>query len=361
MRWLPPILAIATLSCSSGVKTTDRSSLTTKEIVDRSKPSIVRIEAGPAVGTGFVVGDDGRIATNLHVIQGANEITVQLSDKRRFRVDKVVAIDPARDLAILHIEAPGLRALPIGNSDQVSAGEPVVIIGNPLGFLDYTVSDGLISSVRPVSATLTVLQTSAPISQGSSGGPLFNNFGEVIGIATLISTEGQNLNFAIPSNYLRPLLAQRGGLTVAEFLEKLRELRPEQLPDCKPNKRKIETKTPDDVAVTVSRDVKCHDPEQFASCSRDQKMLVRKAISNAISKGAEIYNAGEHEACYVIYRKVAADLERDASMCKGVRDAFGQGLLRADTVETFTEKAWVMRDTFDGLTDVLTRSLILAQ
>jgi hypothetical protein len=357
VRFLPLMLATIALSCSSSTRGAgERTELTTKEIVDRAKQSVVRIEAGRGVGTGFVVGADGRIATNLHVIEDAGEIIVHLSDKRQFRVDRVVAIDPARDLVILHIDASNLVALPIGNSDQVSAGERVVIIGNPLGVLDYTVSDGLISSVRPLSDSVTVLQTSAPISQGSSGGPLFNDYGEVIGIATFFSTEGQNLNFAIPSNYLRPLLSQRGGLTVAEFLEKLRSVRTRVSGECKPRRTEIRAKTPDGTPVLVERDVPCHDVSKFEDCTPEQMNAVNQAIGQAIAKGAPIYNAEEHEACFVIYRKVATDFEADNAMCKAVRDAFGAGLLRASAVDTFTEKAWVIRDTFDGLVDVLSRT-----
>ena len=358
-RWLLPVFAGVALSCSgtSGYSGKgERTQLTTKEIVDRATPSVVRIEAGKGVGTGFVVGADGRIATNLHVIEGATQVTVQLADKRRFSVDRVVAVDPARDLAIVQIAAADLPVLRLGNSDKVSAGEPVVIIGNPLGVLDYTVSDGLISSVRPLTDDVTVLQTSAPISQGSSGGPLFNNYGEVIGIATFFSTEGQNLNFAIPSNYLRPLLAQRGGLTLAEFAEKIRRARPAP-GECKPVRSKIETKTPDGKAVVIERNVPCHEPAMLDGCTPEQMLAVFQGIQEAISKGAPIYNAGEHEACFVIYRKVATDAEGDSKMCKGIRGAFGQGLLRAGSVDSFTEKAWVLRDTFDGLLGVLARKL----
>src|SRR5690606_4902909 len=110
---------------------------------------------------------------------------------------RVIAVDADRDLAIIEIDAPGkLPTLPLGNSDIVMPGDSVVVIGNPMR-LDFTVSDGLISSVRPVDNDV-ILQISAPISQGSSGGPLFNSFGEVIGVATMVSSEGQNLNFGVP-------------------------------------------------------------------------------------------------------------------------------------------------------------------
>src|SRR5690606_13187538 len=81
------------------------------------------------------------------------------------------------------------------------------------------------------------------------------------------------------------------------------------------------------------------------------------AISDAISVGAPVYNRGEHEACFVIYRKVAETFEADQEICKGVRDAFGQGLLKAEAADNFTSKAWHMRDTFDGLLHVIERKV----
>lgn len=334
-------LTLALPGCSSSTRNTPRTLLSTKEIVERNKPTIVRIEARMdgslrerrQFGTGFVVGSDGRIATNLHVIAGSPEVRVRMADGSEFEVQRVVAIDPQRDLAIIGINARDLPTARLGNSDEVSAGDRVVAIGNPLGVLDYTVSDGLISSVRQLDEGVKVLQISAPISQGSSGGPLFNPYGEVIGVATLISAEGQNLNFGVPSNYLRGLLASKQTAeSMAVFAKRFRTPPPTQ---------------------RSGRQVPDHPLSVLDGCSQDQVGEVFRAISEAISVGAPVYNRGEHEACFVIYRKVAEKFEGDRSVCKGVRDAFGQGLLRAETLENFTDKAWAMRDAFDGLLAVI--------
>jgi serine protease Do len=325
--------------------------LSVKEIVERNKPSIVRIESrvgnGPSsddrrqFGTGFVVGTDGRIATNLHVIAGSADVKVRLADGTEFKARRVVAVDPRRDLAIIGIDAQNLPTARLGNSDEVSAGDKVVAIGNPLGVLDYTVSDGLISSVRQIDEGITVLQISAPISLGSSGGPLFNPYGEVIGVATLISAEGQNLNFGVPSNYLRSLLASKQpGESMSAFAARFAEAAQAQKD---PSRNRPGRKVPD------------HPVSLLEGCSSEQMTDVFQAISKAISLGAPVYNRGEHEACFVIYRKVAEDYEGNGKMCKGVRDAFGQGLLRAESMSDFTAKAWAMRDTFDGLLDVIER------
>lgn len=336
-------LAWPLLACGGAQHPERRTRLSPKEIVERSKPAIVRIEhqagGGMAVGTGFLIGEDGRIATNLHVIQGAEEITVTLLDGRKFKVQRVLAADAKRDLAIVDIEAQRLPTLPLGNSDAVAAGDPVVAIGNPLGVLDYTVSDGLISSVRPIDAQVTVLQISAPISQGSSGGPLFNPFGEVIGVATAVSLEGQNLNFGIPVNYLRPLLSSQAGEPVAAFAARTRELARASAAARKP----------------VQRQVPKHELTLLDDCPQEQLIEVFRAIGQAIDVGAPIYNKGEHEACFRIYEGAALRLEGELNGCKGVKDALGQGMLRASSLDGYTEKAWALRDAFDGLLDVILR------
>jgi serine protease Do len=321
-----------------------RRTLRPAEIAQRSKPAIVRIEVRAAqaagMGTGFVLSADGRVATNLHVIGGATEIDVVLHDGTRLPVKEIAATDPSRDLAVLSVTPPKpLATLPLGNSDEIQPGDPVVAISNPLGVLDYTVSDGLISSVRQVSGELTILQISAPISQGSSGGPLFNQYGEVIGVATFISGAGQNLNFGIPSNYLRPLLARNDHITPQALAEAIqREYEAAQ------RQRRPERQVPQ------------YELSVLDGCSQDALDHATAEITDAIRSGAPVYNQGNHEACFRIYEGAAVRLERELE-CPGLRDALGQGLLRASTLPDFTAKAWAMRDAFDGVLDVISRKV----
>lgn len=318
------------------------------EIVQRSKPAIVRIEVrapqGEGAGTGFVLTADGRVATNLHVIGGATEIDVILLDGTRLQVHEIAATDPGRDLAVLDVEPPRpLPTVPLGDSKSIQAGDPVIAISNPLGVLDYTVSDGLISSVREVSPELTILQISAPISQGSSGGPLFNQYGEVIGVATFISGTGQNLNFGIPSDYLRPLLARHEHITPQALAESIqRQYQAQQAQQAQQSGSRIERRVPR------------HDESILDGCSQDSLDHATSEIASAITTGAPLYNQGNHEACFRIYEGTAIRLERELE-CPGLRDALGQGLLRAGTVEGYTAKAWAMRDAFDGVLDVVER------
>ena len=162
-----------------------------------------------AQGTGFLVSMDGVIVTNYHVIKEGNKAIVKFSDRTVLPVDGVLAADKVRDLAVIKIHGKTFRTLTLGNSDRVQVGEEVVAIGNPLG-LELTVSNGILSGLRTdKEAGGKFLQTTAPISPGSSGGPLFNMRGEVVGINTMYLEGGENLNFAIPVNDAKLLLSNQ--------------------------------------------------------------------------------------------------------------------------------------------------------
>jgi len=159
-----------------------------------------------AQGTGFIVSKDGLVVTNYHVIAEGNSAVVKLPDGAFYAVDGVLAFDKVRDVAIIKAHGQNFRILALGNSDRVQVGEEVVAIGNPLS-LESTVSNGIVSGIRAVKEDSDkYLQITAPISPGSSGGPLFNTAGEVIGITTLHLKGGENLNFAIPINDAKRLL-----------------------------------------------------------------------------------------------------------------------------------------------------------
>jgi Trypsin-like peptidase domain len=160
-----------------------------------------------AQGTGFLVSADGVIVTNYHVIKEGNVAIVKFPDGTVLPVDGVLAADKVRDLAVIKIHGKSFRTLTLGNSDQVQVGEEVVAIGNPLG-LELTVSNGIVSGLR-TDKSGKFLQTTAPISPGSSGGPLFNMRGEVVGINTMYLAGGENLNFAIPVNEAKLLLSNQ--------------------------------------------------------------------------------------------------------------------------------------------------------
>ena len=161
-----------------------------------------------SLGSGFFV-RNGQVATNLHVIKGASRGYAKLvGQKTKYDIEGITAVDAERDLVILKISAPGAQVIPFGDSDTVQVGSPIYAVGNPRG-LEGTFSQGIISSIRKV-GTDKILQLTAPISPGSSGGPVLNDKGQVIGVSVATFRGGQNLNFAIPSNYLKKLMEQIG-------------------------------------------------------------------------------------------------------------------------------------------------------
>jgi len=153
-------------------------------------------------GSGFIVGADGVVLTNAHVVQDASEVTVKLTDRREFRA-KVLGTDPATDVAVLRIEAGDLPAVRIGNADAARVGDWVVAIGSPFGF-ENSVTAGIVSAKSrslPGETYVPFIQTDVAVNPGNSGGPLFNLAGEVIGINSQIYSRSggyQGLSFAIP-------------------------------------------------------------------------------------------------------------------------------------------------------------------
>jgi S1-C subfamily serine protease len=381
MRGSHLLVVVLVASCGAPTRpNAPRVRMTPKDIVQQSSNAIVRIEAngdgeGDNVGTGFILDKSGLIATNLHVVAGKRAIKVKLHDGSDYQVTHVAGVDPGRDLAVLRI-APNrpLTSVRLGDSDQMSAGDQVIAIGNPLGVFDYSVSSGLVSQVRSVCSQaqadhdrkvieslvakptrspqdekelekvrclqeLKLLQISAPISQGSSGGPLFNQFGEVVGVTTAIITEGQNINLAVPGNYLKPIVSQPAAIPLDKFAEVTKREAPKTVGGDGPK---------------ITRNVPEHPIKVLEGCSDTQVSEVIDAITSAIDVGAPLYNRGDIEACFRIYEGTSNKLERDPP-CAGVGKAFGEGLLRASTLPTFKEKAWALRDTFDGLIDVAMR------
>jgi S1-C subfamily serine protease len=166
-------------------------------------------------GSGFILDKAGHILTNFHVVEGANRgVEVQLSNKHRYPA-KVVGTDKTHDLALLQIEASNLEPVTLADSAQLSVGQKVFAIGNPFG-LAGTMTRGIISSIRQVRGAEgapieDAIQTDAAINPGNSGGPLLNSKGEVIGINTMIASNGaeqsSGIGFAIPINTAKAVLA----------------------------------------------------------------------------------------------------------------------------------------------------------
>ena len=165
-----------------------------------------------SMGSGFIINPNGHIITNNHVVEGATEIKVKLSDGREL-AGKVVGRDPKTDLALLKVEATGLPTIALGDSSESKVGEPVMAIGNPFG-LEQTVTTGIVSATGRVIGQGPYddfIQTDASINPGNSGGPLINARGQAIGInAAIFSQSGGSvgIGFAIPSNQAKTVVTQ---------------------------------------------------------------------------------------------------------------------------------------------------------
>ena len=174
-------------------------------------------------GSGFIVSKDGVIVTNYHVIENAYPAFVKLKNGDIYEDIGVIDFNERKDYAVIKIKGFDLPVVNIGNSNDVKVGEELVVIGNPKG-LENTISNGLLSQIRDTGKGYKLQQISAPISHGSSGSPVFNSKGEVIGIASsgFSADYGQNLNFSLPINYIRAVIGNdvKYSLKVFTGLEK---------------------------------------------------------------------------------------------------------------------------------------------
>jgi S1-C subfamily serine protease len=232
-----------TVTESRSAAPSSRGAMSVNEIYEEAAPGVVQVNAvsgqasvaprtldpfsptlpqGPdtALGSGFVVDKAGHIVTNYHVIESGDQVHVSFSNQDTV-VARVVGTDPSTDVAVLKVDtdASALTPLPLGDSDDVRVGDPVVAIGNPFG-LDRTATAGIVSALQryiraPNQFTIDhVIQTDAPINRGNSGGPLLSMRGEVIGVNTQIETGttgavgNVGIGFAVPSNTVKDVVAQ---------------------------------------------------------------------------------------------------------------------------------------------------------
>jgi S1-C subfamily serine protease len=182
-------------------------------------------ETGTAMsqGSGFILSEDGLAVSNYHVVRGTVLAVAKCCNGRVFDIGEVVGADLDRDLIVFQLYETGKTVKPRGlnhltlvpSTKSVTIGERVIAIGSPEG-LENSISDGIVAAVREYNSA-KYIQITAPISPGSSGGPVLNNDGQVVGIATFQFKAGQNLNFAIAADHIRPLVGQNLHLSFAEF------------------------------------------------------------------------------------------------------------------------------------------------
>jgi serine protease Do len=197
MRLIPALLLTALTGSAVNAPDFDPA-----DIARKTLPAVVSIRAqtaaGEVSGSGFIVDASGTIVTNLHVIHGATTVAVKLANGDIYDQVTVRAFDERKDLAVIQIAPFGLATVPFGDSDAMQPGQRVVLIGNPLGVLEGSVSTGVVSAIRALEG-YKVIQTDATANRGNSGGPMLDETGRVIGVVTFKSAEGKadNLNFAV--------------------------------------------------------------------------------------------------------------------------------------------------------------------
>ena len=192
-------------------------------LIKRIKPSTVIIFAYDdkgeflKLGSGFFISQNGDVITNYHVIQGASSAEIKTADEKTYPITYIVAGDEQNDIIRLSVNIPSQDVYPLSLSKAIpEVGERIIVYGSPLGW-ENTVSDGIVSAIRDIPDYGRVIQITAPISPGSSGSPVLNMQGEVIGVATFQSIKGQNLNFAIPSEKIVSLiLTEENKISIAE-------------------------------------------------------------------------------------------------------------------------------------------------
>jgi tetratricopeptide (TPR) repeat protein len=203
------------------------------DLIKKVEPSIVVIttfdRGGKKMGqgTGFFIDKNGDVISNRHVLEGASRSRVRLLNGEEYAVKGVVAEDPEGDLVRISVDIPGEKVIPLAISPATPrVGEKVLVIGTPMG-LDQTVSDGIVSAIREIPDFGKIVQMTAPISPGSSGSPVLNMKGDVVGIATFLIVAGQNLNFAVPAERISKLSAS-SGRSLAEQEERRKRVAAEE-------------------------------------------------------------------------------------------------------------------------------------
>lgn len=192
----------------------ERKVVSAGDLFKAASPSVVLIEVygedGKVAGSGsgFVVAADGAILTNYHVVAHTKSATVRLANGDAYDDVSVLDLDKRKDLALIKIKAIDLPPLKLGHSASVQVGDKLYALGTPLGFFQNTLSVGILSGVRQADG-YRMFQLSTPISHGSSGSPVFDAHGDVVGVIEATVEEGQNINFAIPIDYAAGLLSAR--------------------------------------------------------------------------------------------------------------------------------------------------------
>lgn len=337
MKIIIPKNILAILFCTFSVMLMAQSDFV--DLFEKVSPTVVVIktysEDGLEIGqgSGFMINDDGIIATNYHVIDGAKMIIVSGLGEEPVYAKHVLKSDPEWDIALIKVPGAKYNSISLNEIKKAKVGSRTVAIGSPYG-LSNTISEGIISGVREYYGK-SLIQITNPISSGSSGGALLTIKGELIGITTLVIDGGQNLNFAVPASELKRLY---------DSSEKSDKITLKKKIELSEEEKKFFADTMDIVAFQKKVEANCNNLEG-----------IYNVINDAISIGAPTYNAGNHVGCYRIYEGACYKiLQKFSDDCPAACDAIAVGLKQAENNLGAIDKAWTLRQTFDLILGVPT-------
>jgi trypsin-like peptidase len=309
----------------------------------KNKAALVTIATDTGFGSGVVVDSNGVIVTNLHVIRGASKASVRLADGDVYDSVSVVDFNVRMDLAVVRIQGFKLAAVELGDSDGLVVGEPVFAIGAPKG-LAQTISEGIVSAVRDSGDGYRVVQTTAALSPGSSGGGLFDRLGRLIAVTTFRIKDGESLNFAVPINYARGMLSTTSTLTLEQLNARLDSsgsaLAPARTSDAQ---KRVDPRIPIFVIAggtsaqftdpskarqNSARDLisKLRDSKYFRSVELEQDAVVTIEVLARDTKrevnGWTAFNGAGQNKSTVVVRLIAGDFTTEFEGTSGSRGVF---------------------------------------
>lgn len=204
ISWTAAPVLVSSAAAAAAGSAPDGAAALWRFVARQVGPSVVEVRADTGIGTGFFINPDGYVLTAGHVVAGARQIRVVLADGRTAAAEVVGASD-VPDVALIKTDAVNVPVARLGNSDALEPGEPVLVFGSPFG-LDHTLTQGIVSGPIRKVGEARYIQTDASLNKGTSGGPLVNSSGEVVGIVVLSARQASGLGFAVPVADVVPLL-----------------------------------------------------------------------------------------------------------------------------------------------------------
>lgn len=323
------------------------------ELFAKTSPSVVTLKTYSASGqklgegSGFIVDKSGVIVTCVHVIAGADIVEIQSADESTHVASAIIRSDKDWDVALLKIDPLPQQPLKLAPPEAVRVGTSVIAIGSPLGF-GNTLSQGIISGLRPHEGKGEMIQITAPISSGSSGGPILSaSTGEILGLTVSSYSTGQNINFAAPASVIADQLKSIG----------------------KEPERILHDFTP--AVKSALADAKKTRTALDLECTEADASTINRTIEQAIASGVGNYNAGNYLACFRIYEGAAYKmLYKLSSRSTTAEMVLMTALKKADLIDSkpggtegkgavsekaptpSAAKAWIMRDAFDSIVGI---------